>query len=213
MTDPASLRRISETALANAGARVNADLPLLAVDELVMRDGAQVARRALALNALARAALGWPREAAMRWLDAHGLAASLQPDELAYLRGPGQPSPADGWLAFHVETLGMAAWLGGLAPELLRPWDPLPEATAALFPDPHLDQSPQPFLQAFHLQPREEIEQLLDLYHRAHWHARQCESDGMPNETIPLASVQFRRLLLEWTCHADVDWHDTDLRI
>lgn len=211
MTDPASLRRDSEAAITRVGARVNPDLPPIDTAALALREGDEVARRALAINALVRAAFGWSRPETLRWLRKYGLDAALQPDELAFLDKPGQPSDADRWLCLHVETLAMAAWLGGLAREPLWPWDPMPDTTAALFPDPHQGQSPAPFLQAFRLRSAAEIQRMLDVHYRAHWHAAQCAADGTPNEVIPLAAVQFRRLLLEWTTHAGVDWHDVDL--
>ena len=211
MIDPVSVRRASEAELTRVGARVNPDLAPIEPGNLSLRDGAQVARRVLAINALVRAAFGASRAVALRWLDRHGLVAALQPDEAAFLRRPGAMAEADRWLCLHVETLAMAAWLGGLARTDLLPWDPRPESTAAHFPDPQNDDSPRAFIAAFVLRPREEILRQLDLYRRAHWHARQCERDGTPDTPIPYASVQFRRLLLEWTCHVNVDWHDVDL--
>ena len=211
MSDPASVRRVSEAALADAGARVNPDLPVIDFASLSLRDGADVARRALALNVLARVAFDWPRDVALRWLEQHGLTAALQPDELDLMRRPHPPGDGDRWLRLHVETLGMAAWLGGLEPELLLPWTALPDGTAAHFPDPFADESPAAFLARFQLLPRDRIEHLLDLYYRAHWHARQCNAEGAPNPQAPYATVQFRRLMLEWTCHDGIDWHDVAL--
>ena len=211
MIDPVSVRRDSEAALTRVGARVSPDLAPIEAGDLSLRDDAQVARRVLALNALVRAAFGSSRPVAWRWLERHGLLAALQPDEAAFLRRPGPMAEADRWLCLHVETLAMAAWLGGSARTDLLPWDPLPDSTAAHFPDPYHDESPRAFIAAFKLRPREDIHRLLDLYLRAHWHARQCERDGTPDTPISYASVQFRRLLLEWTCHANVDWHDVDL--
>ena len=211
MIDPVSVRRASEAALARAGARVNADLPVIAADKLVLRSDAEVARRALALSVLARAAFGWPRDVALRWLDRHGLAPVLQPDELAFLRSPQPMSERDRWLGWHAESIGMAAWVGGLARDALLPWSPLPDATSALFPDPYQDASPDAFLAAFRLRSLEDIHLMLDLYFRAHWHARQAERDGTPDAAIAYAPVQFRRLMLEWTCNAGVDWHDIAL--
>jgi hypothetical protein len=207
MTDPATLRRHSEAALAGVGARVNPDLPPLDVAAMPLRDGAQVARRALALNVLAGSALGWPRAEGLRWLERHGLAGELQPDELRFLRTTGEMAKADRWLCLHVETLAMGAWLGSLAGDL-PPWATMPDTTAALVPNPYEDQSPAPFLRAFRLRPATDVHQALDLYYRAHWHAAQCERDGTANAKIPLASVQFRRLFLEWTARPGVDWHD-----
>src|SRR5688572_1165417 len=101
MTDPDTLRRASESALANVGARINPDLPPLDVAGIVPREAGEVARRALALNALVRVGFGASCAVALRWLETHGLASALQPDELELLRKPGRPAEADRWVCLH----------------------------------------------------------------------------------------------------------------
>ena len=67
------------------------------------------------------------------------------------------------------------------------------------------------FLEKYTVRSSEEIYTKLDLFYRAHWHARNCQLSGENPGKFNLGVVQQRRQFLEWVLHNDVEWDDVDL--
>lgn len=111
-------------------------------------------------------------------------------------------------LYWYIEALWTLVWSGGLVAEL-KIDEPVGEGLASLMPDLRTGEDGGNFCRRFALRPFEEIHEMLDLYFRAHWYARDGHLNGYATGVFSLDSIMERRRALEWICDRTIpDWED-----
>jgi hypothetical protein len=209
--DPLKVKAASESAICAAGGEILETLPHIGLEELDQRSNLSVARRALVLHVLVNMSFGAPPRVGHEWLSCYGLLDAVSRQELSLLQGSAAMDEQHrNQLRWHIESLWAATWAGGLADDL-SPTQPVQNSLASLFPSLRTAESPDSFLSRFHLRSLSELHEKLDLFYRAHWYARNCHLTGKDAGPFNLGVVQFRRQLLEWATHANVDWDHVDL--
>lgn len=184
-------------------------LPLL--DRTEPRTSADVADRALVLNAMIQIHFGAPPDVIASWIRANRLENSLARQDRAILtKKQGELDAQERAKRFwYIEALCALAWAGQLIKELAVD-KPASRNLASLLPNLQANEDASSFRRRFALRPFEEIYAMLDLYYRAHWYARNGRLNGQATEPFNLDVIMERRRALEWISDRNLaDWDDT----
>ena len=207
---PEVAKRRSEEAVLHAGGEVCDWLPV--IDAGVPRSDEEVVCRALVMNAMLQVALRAPTEIVASWLQRHGLEQSLSPYEREILKlQTDELSEQDQTnLTWYIEGLWILLWVGR------RHADPgieveVPDTMASLCPNLAIDEGPEKMATKMMIRSRPEVMNILDLYYRGHWCARQRRLTGQAPGPFLESKVRERRRALEWVCDCDFDWDEGDL--
>jgi hypothetical protein len=208
--DPREVKARSERTIVALGGKTLEWLPWL--DRTEPRESAEVATRALAMHALLQIHFGAPTAVVASWLRDNAAESVLSKRERAILEAPDSSlSEQDRTsLYWYLESLWALVWAGQLVQEL-----PINhrvgEALATLLPDIKIGEDGRRFRQSFVLRPFRELFEMLDLYYRAHWYARDGHLNGHPTGVFDLDVIMERRKALEWICDRGVpDWDETE---
>lgn len=211
LLDLSVVKRESEEYVLSRGGGICDWLPSVGLEEISLRDSANVASRALALNILVNVAFGAPIAIARRWLTDNELLDSLTAKESSIIVGECEPSEETRTcLKWQIESLWAAAWVGNLANEL-SPVQDISSSLASWFPSLRNNEPANAFFEKFNLRSRDDIYKKLDLFYRAHWHSRNCQLEGKDSDPFHPGPVQHRRHFLEWVLHSETKWDDVDL--
>jgi hypothetical protein len=207
--DPAEVKARSEGLIRSLGGKTLDWLPWL--DRSDPRETAEVAERTLAMHALLGIYFQAPVAVIAKWIQDNGLGHVLSRRERALLGTPEaeltQQDRID--LYWYLEALWAFAWAGQLIPEL--PIDkPVGDELASLLPDIENGEGGAEFRAAFLLRPFGDIFQMLDVYFRAHWYARDGHLNGYSTGVFNLDIILERRKALEWIADRTIeDWDET----
>ena len=207
--DPAEVKARSEGLIRSLGGKTLDWLPWL--DRSEPRETAEVAGRTLAMHALLGIYFQAPVAIIAKWIQDNGLGHVLSRRERALLGTPEaeltQQDRID--LYWYLEALWAFAWAGQLIPEL--PIDkPVGDELASLLPDIQNGEGGAGFRAAFVLRPFGDIFQMLDVYFRAHWYARDGKLNGYSTGGFNLDIIMERRKALEWIADRTIeDWDET----
>jgi len=208
-TDPQRVKTESERVIQSLGGKTLEWLPVL--DRSRPREGAAVADRALAMHGLLSLYFQAPVSAIAEWLRVNRLQSALSRREQSLLRVPeaqfNEQDRID--LYWYIEALWALMWAGRIIPAL--PIDqPVGDEMVSLLPDIERGQSGEQFSSSFALRPFAEVFQMLDLYYRAHWYARDGHLKGYSTGCFSLDIIMERRKALEWIADGAIeDWDDT----
>ena len=199
----------SEEVIRTLGGNVCDWLPV--IDNTDPRESSAVADRALVLNAMVQIAFGAPVHIIGAWIKANHLEEALsRKDRLILGTKDGaitEQQRTD--LYWYIEALWALVWSGRLITEL-RIDHPVGDNLASLMPNLRVNEDGIEFRRRFVLRPFEEIHEMLDLYFRAHWYARDGHLNGYPTGVFGLDSIMERRRALEWICDRTIDdWDET----
>jgi hypothetical protein len=207
--DPAAVKARSEQIIQQSGGRICDWLP--SHDQGTMRSQAEVIGRALVLNALLNIHFQAPIPIIRGWIEANGLSDHLSRAERALLQKQNADltEQEDIDLYWYIEALWALLWVGGLIPDM--PFDqPVGDHMAALVPNLQRGENSDKFAR-MRLRPYGELFQMLDLYYRVHWYARDGQLNGYSTGDISLDVVMERRKALEWVWDASSDWDNMRL--
>ena len=165
----------------------------------------------MALNILVNIAFSAPVAIAREWLTENDLLSSLTPKERSIVESVSEPNEEmKNHLKWQIESLWAAAWVGSLANDLL-PVQDMSNSLASWFPSLRNNEPASGFYEKFKLRSCDDIYKKLDLFYRAHWHARNSELQGKGSAPFHPGIVQQRRHFLEWALHSKTEWDDVDL--
>jgi hypothetical protein len=200
----------SERAILALGGKTLDWLPWLERTE--SRESAEVATRALAMHALVQIHFGAPTSVIASWLHNNAAEAVLSKRERAIIEAPESSlSEQDRTnLYWYLESLWALVWAGQVVQDL--PINQrVGEGLASLLPDIKIGEDGRRFRDSFVLRPFGELFEMLDLYYRAHWYARDGHLNGYPTGVFDLDVIMERRRALEWICNRTVpDWDQTE---
>jgi len=207
--DSAARKLRSEEKLLALGIPINHFLPRIEGEsEARIRDADAVARRALALYAVVKAANGAPREAVAASLRRSGLWAETSPAERDFLEDPAPPEQAriDG--QWRVEAIWPLLWALGHADSLDVPRVTRHVAEVERVLGPHLE-APDAFARGARLRSAREILDEADLIYRMHWATREAGLHGLPPPAgLHPGVVEERHYALNWLTFYAEDWDD-----
>jgi len=204
----------SDQELARLGIRVPATLPpVVSETEVELRQGLQVAQRALALFVVAVRAegLGAGNEIPVAELRQRRPTAFrvLTPKESSFLEAVAPEQQLIVNFAWRYEALFLLQWALGLAPDLPHPSRICDVSAVART---MLDASEEDVLARAALRPTAAMLDALDLHFRLHWAVRQARLDGKDGVNgLDPGVVQERHHALNWLVRfEDADWDDVD---
>jgi Domain of unknown function (DUF4272) len=207
-TLPHHVKAESERIIRALGGEVLDGLPWL--DRTQPRESKEVADRALVMNALLQIYFGAPIHVIDAWITANDLRASLSRRESQILRRSNtelsEQEKID--LYWYLESLWTLVWAGGLIPDIPIA-EPVGDHLASLLPNLQVGETGARFRAGFALRPFDQIYQMLDLYYRAHWYARDGQLRGYDTGVFDIDVIMERRKALEWICDRQVaDWDE-----
>lgn len=203
--DLLAVKARSEQIILRAGGRVNPALPL--IGRRKPRSQEELIGRALVMNALINIAFQAPIPVIRDWIAAHELSAHLSASERALLgKSNDDLTEQDNIdLYWSVEALWALMWAGGLI-EDLPVVQPVPNTMAWLVPNLQQNEGTSKFSDRMRMRPYRELHEMLDLYYRAHWYARDGSLRRYPTGSFSQDIIMERRKALEWLMDVDVDW-------
>jgi hypothetical protein len=207
--EPTEVKARSERLIQSLGGKTLAWLPWL--DRTRPRQSDEVAARMLAMHAILQLYFGAPTPLIAEWIDRNLLAGATSRRERALLtRAAPELSERERIdLYWYLEAIWALAWAGRLIPELRIDQD-VGDNLASLLPDIEHGESAGDFSRTFVLRPFDEIYQMLDLYFRAHWYARDGQLNGYPTGVFNPDIIMERRKALEWIADTTIlDWDET----
>ena len=201
-------RERSGERLATLGLATPDWLPVtLADEEALLREPQEVARRAIALMAVALRAEGIEQPRVVRFLQQRGLVKALSPEEQKFLK-QARPDEAEmRKLTWRYEALWTLLWALG---HLERIGPPGTQCNAK-FAVKLLNEMPiEKFLGEARLRPAVEILDEVDFYYRAHWHAVNAQQAGRPpHQGLDPDVIYERHYALNWlTTYMYQAWDD-----
>jgi hypothetical protein len=207
---PSALARKGRTEeeLRRRNVPVNEGLPATNADEeAVLRPAAEVARRAVALWAVAARGEGLERQKAVGFLEQAGLWQEATPREQAFLKDP-QPGRQDTiQFAWRYECLWVLLWALGHVEDLGFPGGvcDVPRAVRLVLETPIAE-----LVGKASLRPADEVLDALDLTYRCHWAVQDARLKGQPPPCgVDAGVVQERHYALNWlTCYRSQDWDE-----
>jgi len=207
-TLPRHVKEESERIIRALGGDVLDGLPRL--DRTLPREPREVADRALVMNALLQIYFGAPINVIDAWITSNDLRASLSRRESQILRKSNaelsEQEKID--LYWYVESLWTLTWAGALIADIPIA-EPVGDDLASLLPNLQVGETPARFRAGFSLRPFPQIYQMLDLYYRAHWYARDGQLRGRDTGVFDIDIIMERRKALEWLCDRQIaDWDE-----
>ena len=180
-------------------------LPLL--DEPSLRSLNEAIDRLFALNAVAAAAYGFPKERAKAWLKQEELWEKLEDEEEDFLV---KPTGGTALFQWQVQGIFVLAWALGIV-ETFDLWKPCPDDLVRKMPDIKSSQSTDELRDALALRHVTEIAAAADLAYCLHWAVRDSRLNGrpVPGELEEL-EVMERRRALDWLLNKE-DWYSVSL--
>jgi Domain of unknown function (DUF4272) len=168
----------SEEELGQFGIRTPATLPPVVSEiDVVLRPAPEVARRAMALFAVAlRAESLMSRDIPVEEKDRPLALRALTPKERAFLNDAAPDQQQITNFAWRYEALWMLAWAIGLVEELCYPSE---TCDVGILSKTFLEADEEALLKKARLLPTETLLDALDLHFRLHWLVRQRQ-DGKP---------------------------------
>jgi hypothetical protein len=207
--DPAEAKARSEQIITGLGGKTLAWLPWL--DRTEPRLSSEVASRALAMHAMLQIYFGAPTVSVAAWIHENGLEPLLSKRERLMLSRPdaGLAEQERIDLYWYLEALWAFAWVGQLIPEL-QIEQSVGDNLALLLPNVEKGEDASVFRNTYALRPFSAVFQMLDLYFRAHWYARDGQLNGYPTGVFNVDVIMERRKALEWISDRTIDdWDDT----
>jgi hypothetical protein len=205
--DPAEVKARSERIIQSLGGKTLDWLPWL--DRSEPRGSVEVAERALAMHALLGIYFQAPVAIIAKWIRDNGLDRVLSRRERALLDAPELTEQNRIDLYWYIEALWALAWVGGLIADLSID-EPVGDSLASLLPDIERGEGGDTFKAGFALRPFTDIFQMLDVYFRAHWYARDGQLNGYSTGVFKLDIIMERRKALEWVSDRTIgDWDET----
>jgi hypothetical protein len=153
---------------------------------------------------------GAPTPVIWKWIRENDLAPALSRRDRSILDRPEadltKQERID--LYWYLEALWALVWAGQLIPDL--PIEkPVGDNLASLVPSIKQNEGGQEFRATFTLRPFPELFQMLDLYFRAHWYARDGQLNGYATGVFNLDIIMERRKALEWIADRTLeDWDE-----
>ena len=194
--------------LATLGLATPDTLPVtLADEEALLREPQEVARRAMALMAVALRAEGVEQPKVVRFLQQRGMVKALSPDEQQFLRQARPDEAQMRKLTWRYEALWTLLWALGQIERLGPPGAQCNAKYAvSLLNETPLDR----FLGQASLRPATEILDELDFYYRAHWHVVNAQEAGrLPHPALDPDVIYERHYALNWlTTYMYQAWDD-----
>jgi hypothetical protein len=194
--------------LATLGLATPDTLPVtLADEEALLREPQEVARRAVALMAVALRAEGVEQPKVVRFLQQRGLVKALSPSEQQFLK---QAKPGEAELrklTWRYEALWTLLWALGHIERLGPPGTQCNAKYAVKL----LNETPvEKLVGEARLRPAPEILDELDFYYRAHWHAVNAQQAGRPpHQGLDPDVIYERHYALNWlTTYMYQAWDD-----
>lgn len=188
---------------------MTADEPELVPDEV--RSAEEVARRALALNAVVVLGLGVEREKVLGWLSDNGIWNELSPREHGFVDTvtPTRRQIVDA--AWQCERLIVLLWALGLLAEIPPAHEQCDTGCLLNVMPPTADIEVGALIRDARLRGDDELfayqEACLDL----HWHARDAKINGtVPRKPVDIGIVQERHHAINWICGYDggAEWDE-----
>jgi hypothetical protein len=211
MVDPLSIKNQSETAILADGGKIYASLGTLDPSQLIVRDGKEIAQRALVLNVMINVSYGAPQHVAFDWLEANDLLDALSEFEATVLEAEETPDEDTKMqLRWGLESLWSLAWAGSLFNDL-TPLQPVSNDLATRFPSLRTGEPAAGFYRRFSLRTKEELFRKLDLFYRSLWYARDFHLRGVDSTPFNPGILHYRWKALEWALHDGMEWDDIDL--
>jgi hypothetical protein len=196
--------------LRSSGIDVIEHLPYL--DNPEFRNPEEIARRTLVLIALFQLHLQAPKEIIKKWLSENELITNLTENELEYLETDYTelPEQTQTDIYWFVEAVWSFAWIGGLHNNLTLNTG-VEDTLATLIPNIAKNEPAQKFISHFKLRSQVEIFEMLDIFYRAHWFARNNNLTGKQCDKVDLDLITERRKALEYTVYKEFDWDEISL--
>ncbi|MBY0271318.1 MAG: DUF4272 domain-containing protein [Burkholderiales bacterium] len=208
--DPITVKAESETAIRSAGGKICDWLPCL--DRAELRPADEIIGRALVMNALLNIYFKAPIPVVAEWILKHGLTGHLSNTERDLLRCKNDALSEQQLidLFWYIEALWALMWVGSLIDDL--PFQsPVEDRMASMCPNLEKNEGPQKFTERMRLRKPNKIFQMLDLYFRVHWWARDGQINGYTTKPADLDIVMERRKALEWVLNPNCNWDDVPL--
>lgn len=204
---PVEVKAESERIILALGGRICDWLPQL--DRTEPRASSEVAERALVLHAMLQIYFGAPIDVIASWINANQLDFSLSRHERSLLMNESLTEQERINLYWYIEALWAMVWAGQLTEDLAIDQH-VGGNLASLLPNLQVYEDGSSFRRRFLLRPFEEIYNMLDLYYRAHWYARDGQLNNYPTEPFNPDVITERRRALEWISNRKLaDWEDT----
>lgn len=204
--DAPALRQASLKEATRLGYPVNPELPLLDFN-LRRRDDADIVARCLVLHVLIAVSYGFPRDAALAWLEKEGLLGSVSGREEAFLSDVAQQGAA---YRDQSEAVWAFIWALGITPHLAFDQS-CPDDLVRLLPNLKTGESSSAFRARMRPRRVEEIAAAEDLAYCLHWAVTEAAVNGARTPgPLPAWAVIERRRALDWSLSAE-DWDDVSL--
>ena len=175
-----------------------------------IRDPEQIAKRALALFAVVRLAMGAPRDQTLAWLREHALWDALSPAELDFI-STATPTRQQvinaSWRAEALLVLIWALRLVETMPALNEPYDT--NDLKGLLP-PYTSQNVGEFVATAVRLPDDALLEYADDVLNSHWEARDASIRGKPvPENLHIGIIQERHHAINWvTGYGNLPWDE-----
>jgi len=200
--DMVALRRESLQAASSLGYPINPNLPVLD-DGPVVRDGEEVARRALAIHAAVATSYGFPVEKAVGWMEGQGLLPFQAASEREFMSNPTKADRAR--FQWKVEGIWALTWSIGIHDGLSFA-ERCSNDLVKLLPDLQKNDSADQFIAKAKMRSSEAILAQTDLAYCLHWAIRENQRKGgrIPGPVDAPVVIE-RRHALEWLIDPE-DW-------
>jgi Domain of unknown function (DUF4272) len=208
--DPQAVKKRSEAIILHAGGQICDWLPIIERPGLRERD--EIIGRALVMNALLQIYFKAPIRIISEWITDNRAEAYLSSKErLLFQREGGMLSEQELTdLYWYIESLWALMWVGGLIDDL--PFDePVESFMGSLVPNLQHAEDGSKFHHKMQIRSYPEVFQMLDLYFRLHWYARNGQLKRQSTDPVNLDIIMERRKALEWVMRPGVDWDDVPL--
>jgi hypothetical protein len=208
--DPVRVKTKSESVIRKLGGQVCDWLPVLG--ETAIRTQEQLVGRSLVMNALLNVYFKAPISVVSDWIARHGLQEHLSDEERKLLneRNDELSEQERTNLYWYIEALWALMWAGALAFEL-NPALGVPETMASLTPNLQRKENGAKFSEKMQLRPYVELFEMLDLYYRLHWWARDGVLNGYSTAPVSHDIILERRKALEWLLDSTTNWDRIEL--
>jgi len=208
MTEEAAARKARSEAILEAR-----EIPFIAwlpvietADEISLRSGEAVMRRAMCLFAVSEAAIRGKTRPAKELLERWGLSEDLSPDETAFVRSWRMPRHERVQFSWRSEALVPLMWATGLYEDMGFPCNTYDFGPIAAF----WTAVPARYWEGIGTRSADDILNEADLIYRLHWAVRDAQLNGRPTPGgLDAGVVQERHYALNWLIgNGGAEWDD-----
>ncbi|RLA51911.1 MAG: hypothetical protein DRR42_09070 [Gammaproteobacteria bacterium] len=207
MTDMQKVRNRTESLLFSEGVPLHPNLPV--IENVSLRAGEDVAKKIVALYAMAGLANGADGESLREWLMEENGWNYLSTEDKLKLESVSLSQTDLNELSWKQESLYALSWSGSLIGKMIWPDSEANlESVFDLIPP---EKPIKSFVRNFVLRPERELVEELDLYYCLHAAAVHPELWGRKDMKLKMEVILERRQALEWLCSMSIEWKDIPL--